>query len=436
MLTGDTIAAIVTPRGRGGMGVIRISGPACLEIASKVITILKKDIKPQEIYFGKVKDIDQVIYYFFKSPRSYTGEDSLEIGCHGSVAVLGAVMGKIIEAGARQARPGEFSFRAFINGKIDLTQAEAILELVDAKTEKAARLAFEELSGTTRNKILKIRKSIFDGLTEIEGAIDFPDDMETPANKAESAMGANIEALERVLKGANSGIVYREGFRVAIVGRANVGKSTLLNRLLKWERAIVSPCPGTTRDAVSEGVELEGVPIKLVDTAGIEEGRSGPEGEGIDRAKREAQIADLVLMVVDNSKVEGEEDLKIIREIDKERILMVLNKSDLEERTRLTGTKVSALTGDGVETLEAQIIDRINAGKDDGQVLISQRQNECLVRAKEALQRAHNSARIGVGEEAVAVDLRAAIEALDQSMGIGIGDEVVRAIFANFCVGK
>lgn len=436
MLTSDTIAAIVTPQGRGGVGLIRISGADCKNIAAKVIKNPKKDIRPQEVYLGVIEGLDKVIYYFFKSPKSYTGEDIVEIGCHGSMAVLRATLGRIIAAGARQARPGEFSFRAFLNGKIDLAQAEAILELVNAKTEKAAKLAYEELAGSTTGNIKETRNEILSTLTGIEVALDFPEDRETPKESIEGAVRANLDALERIMADADRGIIFRDGFRVAIIGKPNVGKSTLLNRLLKWERAIVSQYPGTTRDTIMESIELEGVPIRLIDTAGIVEGREGPEGEGIERARREAEIADLILVVLDGSREEAKEDLHILGRNGKDDSLVVLNKADLGNRARTKGIRISALTGEGIDELENQIVDKIGERGGDGQVLISQRQYECLFRAKEALQRAQNSAKIGVGDEVLAIDLRAAIEALDQSLGLGIGEEVVNGIFANFCVGK
>lgn len=436
MLTSDTIAAIVTPQGRGGVGIIRVSGPECLAIAGKIISNLKTGLKPQEIHLGMIEGLDKVIYYFFKSPNSCTGENLIEISCHGSMAVLGAALKRAIAAGARQAKPGEFSFRAFLNGKIDLTQAEAILELVNAKTEKAAKLAYEELAGTTSNRIKETRASLLALLTEVEGAIDFPEDMVAPRTSLDSALRATLDALDEILRGANKGIVFREGYRVAIIGKPNVGKSTLFNRLLKWERTIVSSCPGTTRDTIAEHLELEGIPIKIIDTAGIEEGREGPEGEGIERAKREAEIADLILMVLDGSSKETMEDLRGLERIDKNKAIIILNKVDLGRESGARGIAISALKGDGLEELENAIINKVVSSDGDGQVLISQRQQECLIRAKEALQRARNSVKIGAGEELVAIDLRGAIEALDQSLGNGIGEEVVNAIFANFCVGK
>jgi tRNA modification GTPase len=436
MLTSDTIAAIVTPQGRGGMGVIRVSGSASLAVAGKVIKNLKNNIRPQEVHLGEIEDLDKVIYYYFKSPKSYTGEDIVEIGCHGSAAVLNAVLGRAIVAGARQAKPGEFSFRAFLNGKIDLTQAEAILELVNAKTEKAAKLAYEELAGSTTGDIREIRKGILAALTEIEGALDFPEDIELSKAGIETALRTSMDALEAIVVSANRGIIFREGVRVAIIGKPNVGKSTLLNRLLKWERAIVSHYPGTTRDTITESIELEGIPIRLIDTAGIEEGKGGPEGEGIERARREAEIADLILAVLDGSREESKEDLQILGENGKDQMIVVLNKTDLGQKAGTKGISISALTGEGLEKLEDEIVSRVWASGRDGQVLISQRQRECLTRAKEALQRAHNSVKIGVGEEVLTIDLRAALEALDQSLGLGIVEEVVNGIFANFCVGK
>jgi len=435
-LANDTIAAIVTPQGRGGVGVIRISGPDCLVIAEKIIKNLKTDLKPKQIHLGKIQDLDDAIYYFFKSPNSYTGENLMEINCHGSVAVLNAVLHKAIAAGARQAKPGEFSFRAFLNGKLDLPQAEAILELVNAKTEKAVKLAYAELAGTTSKDIKETRGRLLSMLAGIEGAIDFPDDMAVPRKDVENAIRDSLGALGEILRGARKGVVFREGYRVAIIGKPNVGKSTLFNRLLKWERTIVSACPGTTRDTITEQLELDGVPIRIIDTAGIEKGKEGPEGEGIERAKREAEIADLLLVVLDGSSKETNEDLQILEGIDQSNAMVVINKADLAQKITTNGIRISALKGNGLEELEAAIIGRAMSGDGDGQVLISQRQEECLVRAKVALQRAGNSVKIGVGEELVAIDLRGAIEALDQSLGIGIGDEVIEAIFANFCVGK
>ena len=436
MLPDDTIAAIITPYGRGGVGGIRISGKEAREVAGRVIMDFPGGIEPRKVYTGKIDKTDTILYYFLKSPNSYTGEDTIEIFCHGSPPILERIMGLIVKAGARQARPGEFTQRAYLGGKMDLAQAEAVLDLINAGTDKTASLAYEQMGGKTSNEIGKIREEALGLLAKIEASIDFPDDLKTNDKEALAGIEKLRKKVADCIAAAESSRQYREGVRVAIIGKPNVGKSTLLNALAKHERAIVSRHPGTTRDTIEEQINLRGIPASIIDTAGIREARGEIEGQGAERARKEIERADLVVVVMDGSKMAGKEDKEILRLCRDKAQVIALNKKDLGQKIGVQGAWISALKGEGIEELEEAIHRGILGQKRECQILFSARQAEQMERANEALQRAGESIKIGREEAMVTIDLRLAIEALGGVIGVGVEEEIIDQIFARFCVGK
>jgi tRNA modification GTPase len=346
------------------------------------------------------------------------------------------IMGLIVKAGARQARPGEFTQRAYLGGRMDLAQAEAVLDLINAGTEKAASLAYEQLGGKTSKEIGKIREQALCLLAKIEVSIDFPDDLKMNAKETLDRAENIRRKVADCLAAAESARQYREGVRVAIIGKPNVGKSTLLNALAKFERAIVSRHPGTTRDTIEEQINLRGIPARVIDTAGIREARGEIEGQGAERARQEIERADLVVVVMDGSKKPEKEDREIVGLCRGKAQVIALNKKDLGQKIGVQGVWISALKGEGIEELEEAIHRGILGQKRECQILLSARQVEQLERANEALQRAAESIKIGREEELAAIDLRMAIEALDGVVGVGVEEEIIGQIFAKFCVGK
>ena len=418
------------------MGGIRISGKEARGVAGLVIKDFPEGIEPRKVYAGKIVNVDDILYFFLKSPNSYTGEDTVEIFCHGSPPIMEKIMGSIIKAGARQARPGEFTQRAYLGGKMDLAQAEAVLDLINAGTDKTASLAYEQMGGKTSNEIGKIREEALGLLAKIEASIDFPDDLKTNARESlDRTEGLRIKVSD-CLAAAESARQYREGIRVAIIGKPNVGKSTLLNALAKYERAIVSRHPGTTRDTIEEQINLRGIPARIIDTAGIREARGEIEGQGAERARQEIERADLVVIVMDGSKMAEKEDMEILGLCRDKTQVIALNKTDLGQRIGVQGVWISALKGEGIEELEEAMHRTILGQKRECQILLSARQAEQLERANEALQRAGESIKIGRDEALAAIDLRLAIEAFDGVVGVGVEEEIMGQIFAKFCVGK
>jgi tRNA modification GTPase len=455
MLT-DTIVAIATPMGgESGIGVVRISGPDSLRIIRAIFkTNPKEDLISHQIHHGWItdnsRDIDEVVVSYMANPKSYTGEDVIEISCHGGGVVLKSVLELAIKAGARLAGRGEFTKRAFLNGKLDLAQAEAVIELIRAKTKEGSLVAASQLKGSLSSKIKEARDLLLLLLAEIEASIDFPDEIpDIDTRKAKSTLEAALNAVNKLIDTAHMGKIYREGISIAIVGKPNVGKSSLLNALVREDRAIVTDEPGTTRDIIEETVNIKGIPARVLDTAGIRHSESKTERMGIDRAIRAIEQADIVLLLIDISQPLTSEDIDLMaRTVDSRRIV-VLNKSDLAHKLKLKDimskagsiltVEVSALKGDGVGELEKLIFDSVISNKvvaENTEVMVNLRQKEALMRAGECIRKAIETSEKGMQADFVSIDLKGAIAALGEVTGGVVSDEVIDRIFEEFCVGK
>jgi len=446
----DTIAAIVTPFGSGGVGVVRLSGNQGIGISEQLIDNFPRHIIPSRVYHSWVlsdrKRLDEVIYYYMKAPNSYTGEDIIEINCHGGRVVLRKVLELVIAAGARQAVRGEFTRRAFLNGKLDLAQAEAVIDLVAARSDKGALAAAAQLSGGISQKVAALRSSLLSLLAEIEAGLDFPEDIgEVGGEQIIDLCRSVVNEIAALLATAAGGRVMREGARVAIVGRPNVGKSSLLNAMIEADRSIVSDQPGTTRDTVEEGFVFDEVHFLFVDTAGLRAPGDVVEEKGIARTKAEIARADLVLAVFHASAPLTAEDGCLLSKYGVDKCLAVFNKIDLgllATVDKFEGAEatafVSALTGEGIDNLKKLIANYISRDKimavDGG--LINMRHEECLLRAREALEGVLDGARGKVPLDLIAIDLRLAVAALGEVSGHQVSDEVIDQIFSGFCVGK
>jgi len=442
----ETIAAISTPAGEGAIALVRISGPNAISIAGKIFRGKEAPAKfaSHLQHLGEVVSesgnlIDQVMMSIHRAPASYTGEDLVEISCHGGTLVTAKVLEACLRAGARAARPGEFTERAFLNGKMDLTQAEAVIDLIRARTDLALRSATEQLEGKLGEKIANIRRDLLDLLAHLEAAIDFseegiaPDEGDTLRARLDSVRG-QIAAL---LATADHGRILRDGVRVVIYGPTNAGKSSLLNRLLGYERVIVSDTHGTTRDTIEETVNLRGVPVRLLDTAGLRASTSDIEREGIARTERSLQKADLRLHIVDRTTAPPEQ---FAQTVDGNEIL-VLNKSDLPEHPEWKNNnalRISCVTGDGLADLENEILSRISKQnlRPENALAINTRHRDCLRRALEACDRARKSFDETFSPEYLSVDLNEALGAVGEVIGTVGVEQILDSVFGQFCIGK
>ncbi len=443
----DTIAAISTPLGTGGVGVIRISGDKSFEIIKKITG--KTDFPAGKICYGWISDgekkIDEVIILPFKTPNSYTGEDVIEIQCHGGVNVVRNILDIVLKSGARMAERGEFTKRAFLNKKMDLSQAEAVDDLIHAKTSDFAIQSAKNLSGALAKKIKEIREDIFNVISRIVAGIDFPEDV------SEVEYPYLIENFEKFLKEINnilsfakSSDIMRQGVKVAIVGRPNVGKSSLFNALLNLNRAIVTDIAGTTRDVIKENIDL-GVAVTLIDTAGIRESESVDKVEeiGIEYSKQSAMEADLILFIYDLSSGFTSEDEKIYKIIKDKKHIVIANKVDLsadcqsfpyKEQEYL---KLSTLTGEGLEGLKDKITSSVlDFSLEDTEFITNQRQQGCLIKCRESLEMALEAAKRNELQDMIFIDLKSALLSLDELTGEVITDEILDNIFNHFCIGK
>ena len=462
--TTDAIVAIATPPGRGGIGVVRVSGPAAHAIAQRLVT-RRDPFEPRHATLTRVRQpasaetpaagqsageggranatIDEVVVTYFPAPRSYTGEDVVEISAHGSPFVLRTIVESAIEAGARLAEPGEFTLRAFLNGRIDLMQAEAVADLIDAVTPLQARAAFDQLQGTLTREIADIDAALFDLVARLEASVDFPEEgyhFVEPGALAQS-IDRIIERTARLLAHARRGRLVREGLQIAIVGRPNVGKSSLFNALVGTARAIVTEVAGTTRDLVSETVDLDGLRVTLVDTAGIREARDIVESEGVARSRQAADVSDLILVVADGSRpLEGSELDEVLQHIDTKQVI-VSNKSDMPAAwSRRDAVSVSATTGTGIDELRRRIAEALDIELQADRPEITNVRHIALVRrAHAALGRGRAAARAegrSLPEEFVLADLQEARAALEEVTGKRSPDDVLTHIFERFCIGK
>lgn len=439
----DTISATATPAATGGVGIVRVSGAKALEIAQKISSV--KEFTPNFAHHGWIKDneepVDEVIILYFKAPKSFTGEDVIEIHAHGGINVVKKILELTLKNGARLAERGEFSKRAFLNGKIDLSKAEAILDIIHAKTQKFASKSAKNLSGRLAEEIFLIRKILFDLLSQIIAGIDFPDDMPEPGyTHLKSELQKAKEKIEKILSCANGSNIMRQGLKVAIAGRPNVGKSSLFNNLLNLERAIVTDIAGTTRDVIQETLDIEGIPVTLIDTAGIREKTSLDKVEkiGIDYTKQTIQEADFVLFLYDSTTGFSDEDSKIFDLLKDKPRLKIAAKSDLTgDRSDTQAIYFSNFDVNNIECLKAELAKNISDKEfEEGEFMTNRRQEECLNRALNSV----NTALFAVKEEElqdlISIDVKAALLALDELSGEVITDDILNNIFENFCIGK
>jgi tRNA modification GTPase len=445
--TDDTIVAIATPAGRGGIGVVRVSGPSAVDVANGLLR-LDAPLQPRHATFARTQG-DHVVATYFPAPHSYTGEDVVEISAHGSPIVLRQIVELAMSRGSRLAEPGEFTLRAFLNGRIDLVQAEAVADLIDAATPLQARAAFDQLEGTLTDRIAEIDAELFDLIARLEASLDFPDEGYhfVEAGEAASALGTIETRIAALLCDARRGRLIREGARVAIAGRPNVGKSSLFNALLRSGRAIVAANPGTTRDLLTEAVDVGGLRLELIDTAGVRDTTDAVEVEGVSRARRAWATADLILVVLDRaSPLEGE-DAQILRETADRPRLVVAHKSDLpaswDGEIGLPIVTVSSKTGFGLDELRTKIRSTLEGanpatGRDTAAVT-NVRHAALLERARAALRRARAAVDAPggpVAEEFVLTDLQDARAALEEVTGRRTSEDLLRHIFSRFCIGK
>lgn len=461
----DTIAAIATPAGEGGIGIIRLSGPQAVSIADRVFRAKSgervTDQESHTVRYGHIVGrggagsappvLDEAVLVLMRAPRSYTREDTVELGVHAGSAALSAALARVLEEGARAAQPGEYTKRAYLNGRIDLVQAEAVLDLIRAKTDRGARWACAQLEGALSRRLQEIKRTLLDVSAYLEAAVDFPED-ETGADGA-AAVALLLEraraATEELLASSGIGLLAKNGAAVAIVGRPNVGKSSLLNRLVGRDRAIVTPIAGTTRDTIEEGYQVRGIPIRLLDTAGIHSTDHPIEKEGIDRSRRALSAADLVIYVVDASEPVGAAERQTLWPgLVGRPVLVALNKCDLGVRpdpaelerslAALGVQRCSCRTGEGLAELE-EAIHRALAGpveRTDEAVVSSVRQREALRRVRESISRALEARQAGASPEFVAADVRLALQELGELVGEIVNDEVLDVLFGQFCIGK
>ena len=443
----DTIAAIATPIGTGGVGVIRISGDKSFDIAKHIFSA--KNITPGKIMHGWLVDnekkIDEVLLLPFKAPHSYTGEDVIEIHCHGGINVVRNVLDLVLNFGARLAQRGEFTKRAFLNKKMDLSQAEAVADLIHAKTRNFAIQSAKNLSGVLSEKVNEIKSEIFETLSRIIAGIDFPEDVVEPEySYLITSFESSLSKIDKILSCVKTSDILRQGVKVAIVGKPNVGKSSLFNTLLNVERAIVTDIAGTTRDVLKENLDWD-VAITLIDTAGIRQGEEVGKVEeiGIEYSKQSADEADLVLFIFDSSQPFVQEDLDIWNFIKDKKNIIIANKADLplyNNQLPFDEDKIlhiSTLTGSGIEELKLQIKNTVcEFSVEDAEFITNHRQEECLKRCRESLVRALDAAKINELQDMISIDLKAALLALDEITGEVITDEILDNIFSHFCIGK
>jgi tRNA modification GTPase len=444
----DTIVAVSTPPGRGGIGIVRLSGPAAKGIVEGLVE-LKRPLAAGRVRFGRVmyggQALDEAVVTFFEAPHSYTAEDVVEIAAHGSPAVMDFLVRACCERGARLAEPGEFTQRAFLRGRIDLTQAEAVDDLIRSQTMEQARVAARQLGGALSRVVGPVKVRLVELIGDVEAGMNFAeDDVDVMPDAVVAERIAEVERPLAELAGSfRYGRVVREGFTLAIVGRPNAGKSSLFNRLVERERAIVTAAPGTTRDLVTERVSLGGIPVEMVDTAGLRVSDDEAEAMGIAKSREAMADADVVLVVVDAVAGMGDEEERLIEELAGRAHVVVWNKWDLiaqsvEAREGIGGVKTSALTGEGVAELRRAVVEMVSGGgASQGEAMVTNlRQQQAVESAGLALERAGRSLEGGMPHEVVLLDLYEGLRALDELTGATSSDDILHLIFGRFCIGK
>src|SRR3989338_1806449 len=454
----DTISAISTPPGEGGIGIVRVSGPASISIAKKIFTTPKGEslngVESHKLIHGYIKDpdtrknIDEVLLAVMHSPKSFTGEDVVEISCHGGSLPLNKILSLTIKSGARLAEPGEFTKRAFLNGRLNLLQAEAVIDIIKSKSDTALESAMNQLQGGLAKQIASIRNKLIDILAEIETDIDFPEEDIEFKNKLEFKKGLEsvLTEIGQLVDSYRYGKIYREGVSVVIAGRPNVCKSSLMNALLNEERAIVTSIPGTTRDTIEEGLNINGLTIKIVDTAGIRESEGFVEQEGIKRTQKAIEGAGLIIFLLDGSEGLREKDKDLIKEIKQKNkpVIIAINKIDVGNKNSSEWTggeflKISALKNIGLDELRNKIFDIIYNGHcktPEGIFITRERHRERLSKAHDSLSKAVNAINQNLSSEFIAADLRLSLESLGEITGETYSEDVLNRIFQEFCIGK
>lgn len=437
------------------MALVRLSGPDAGRIGKEVLVRKGMDWESHRLYYGRVRDpdrgavVDEVMFAFLRQPRSYTGEDTVEIHCHGGPYVVRQVLGLVLARGARHAEPGEFTKRAFLNGRLDLTQAEAVLDLIRSRTDKAAGVALGQMEGGLSQEVRTLREQLVDTLVQVEAAIDFPEEEIELLQQAALAgkVAGVVDRISALIDSYEWGRLIREGVRVCIVGRPNVGKSSLMNALLGVDRAIVTATPGTTRDFIEETVSLDGLPVVLWDTAGIRGGTEGVEQIGIDVTLERLEESEGCLLVLDGSAPLTHEDTEVMQRVEDRQGLVVINKSDLGQRLtpadvsetlpHLKQVRVSALTNQGLDELRTALRDCfLDSSKESEIVVTNVRHKAALERARSSLSEVQRAMEQGMPPDIVAVDLQEARDNLAEIIGAVTNDDVLERIFSQFCIGK
>lgn len=451
----DTIAAISTATGNGGIGIVRLSGSGAIDVAESVFVSVKgkklSEQKSHTIHFGNIvyegKVIDEVLVSVMKAPNTYTREDIVEINTHGGYRAVTAVLNAVLKCGARMAEPGEFTKRAFLNGRIDLTQAEAVIDIINAKTDASREAAMLRLEGRLSKEIKTIRDKILTMLAHIEAGIDYPehDDETMTYNMISEGTKAAVEAVDKLIKSADTGKIYKEGIKTVILGRPNVGKSSLLNAMLEEDRAIVTDIPGTTRDSLEEMLNVHGIPLNIIDTAGIRNTNDVIEQIGVEKSKNLAEQADLILLMFDGSKELTDEDLELIELVRNKKTITLVNKLDLEQKIDMGAIKdmdpvnISVKTDKGINDIYEKIKSMFAVGdiNIDNEVLISgERNKESLYKAKRSLNNVMETVENRMPEDFISMDLTEAYEALGEITGEALEEDIIDKIFSEFCLGK
>jgi len=455
----DVIASISTAPGIGGIGIVRMSGEKCFDVLNKIFIPKKQEkienIKGYTIKYGHIVEnneiIDEVLVSYFKAPRSYTEENMCEINTHGGNVIIRKILDLCLKNGANMAEPGEFTKRAFLNGRIDLVQAESVADIIDAKSEKEVKAGMKQLEGVLSKKIKEIKQEILDVMVNVDVSIDYPEyDVEDVTNKQISDMLNSVQKkLENLEKSFDNGKLIKEGIKTAIIGKPNAGKSSLLNAILKEDRAIVTEYEGTTRDTIEEFVTIEGIPLKLIDTAGIREAKDEVEKIGIKKSKEIAEEADLVIAIFDSSKELSREDEEILKIIKNKKAIILLNKSDLNSElndddkkfTSVTPNiiKISALKGEGLENLYKLISKMYNLEEinlDNDAIITNLRQKNLITKAIENLKKTRETLEKNMPIDIIAIYMKEILENLGSITGEVVTDDIINEIFSKFCLGK
>lgn len=455
----DTIAAISSAAGNSGIGIIRVSGDEAIEVVDKIFRPANKNkklanVESHTVHYGHIMDgdktLDQVLVIVMKNPHSYTGEDTVEIDCHGGMLILKKVLDLVLKNGARTAEPGEFTKRAFLNGRIDLSQAEAVMDLINSKNDFALNSSIEQLKGGVSDAIKDIRKDIIYHIAFIESALDDPEHISLDGYDEEitEMLNENINKISKLVNSFDNGRIMKEGIKTVILGKPNAGKSSLLNLMLGEDRAIVTDIEGTTRDTLEENINFNGLSLKIIDTAGIRDTEDLVERIGVNKAKEIAKEGDLIIYVVDGSRELDDNDREIIKLINDKQAIILVNKSDMDTVINIDELKkdsnrdvilFSAKNGEGMDQLEEKIRNMFYSGKvtyNDQVYITNARHKEALENALESLKQVKNSVDAGMPEDFYSIDLMDAYTDLGLIIGESVEDDLVNEIFSKFCMGK